>query len=197
MISKTSVPPQAYTRETLSHAFEWLKTQPQHIKDRVMTADNLVQAYIHSKKFGSPTLSLLDENQPKLEDVISVESFKSDLRNLAHGMKQFETSEAVAPPHPKTAPQAAAETAPSPSVSDFKGETMSAVSSPPGQNPWMGASAQGPSTPMPSQGPWDEKSLWAIRATKERFNLSSDQEAIRMLIASGFDRLKESFPKGF
>lgn len=64
-------------------------------------------------------------------------------------------------------------------------------SSSPASNPTTGPSTQGM-----IQG-WDEKTYWAVKTTRDRFNLSSDQEALRMLVATGFDRLRESFPKGF
>ncbi len=310
MSAKTSTPPQAYTRETLTKAFEWMKSQPESIKDKIVSADSLVRFYLHSKRFGSPTLALLDDRQPNLEDLISVENFKQDLKDLAQGLKQFEepadpqvpfqarpvelsasvttsptfasssykTSAAVSEPRPSTksvdsgrvqeqnygyssriAEQTASPIAtaqPPPTTQPYAGPIQQPVSqqySAPNQqtpsqqyatssqyatsqqyaaptqqhtNPQQNyqpshahASKEGPmnyshqappsqswNNSMPSQDPsmgptltlaWDEKTFMAVKAVKERFNLSSDQEALRMLVATGFDRLREGFLKGF
>lgn len=217
MTSKTTIPPQAYTREMLTKAFEWLKTQPQSVKDKVVSADGLVQLYLHSKRFGAPTLALLDENQPKLEDLISVENFKQDLKSLAQGLKQFEDSPSTPPAFssstfntpkkdlkadegdsmPYTQPPHNTYTAPSAPSPSPQEQSYQPAPTPPPAAPQPQPSYPPPQTSQTSsqsipQG-WDEKTFWAVKSTRERFNLSSDQEALRMLVATGFDRLRNSF----
>lgn len=212
MTSKTTIPPQAYTRDTLTKAFEWLKTQPQAVKDKAVSADTLVHLFLHSKRFGSPTLALLDENQPSLEDLISVESFKHDLKTLAQGLKQFEdgpsTKDALqsstakkaeeGAPMPYKQPPQTYNTAPYSQPSSPQVNYQPTAQAQPQQPPQTSYQAQEASAALPSNSPtmphgWDEKTFWAVKSTRERFNLSSDQEALRMLVATGFDRLRNSF----
>ncbi len=46
MGSKQALPPQAYTKETLVKAFQWLEEQSSEVKNLVKTPDDLVRAYL-------------------------------------------------------------------------------------------------------------------------------------------------------
>src|SRR5689334_23124340 len=83
----TGTPPQAYTRDTLAQAFEWLKSQPQPIKDLATSADVLVNLFLQSRKRRplSTAEASLEDSAP-----VSSQSFKSDLRTLARDLKRFE-----------------------------------------------------------------------------------------------------------
>ncbi len=82
MASGPTLPPQAYTRETLTAAFNWLQTQPDSVRKLATTPDALVGLYVRAQRFGA---SSLEADAP-----VSSQNFMSDLKNLAEGLKQFE-----------------------------------------------------------------------------------------------------------
>lgn len=152
-----SLPPQAYTKDVLVKAVEWLQTQPPQIRDRAQSADAMVSLYLQARRRTSEWQS---------EAPVSGENFKSDLRNLAQDLKQFEES-----PAPPTAPEIHHEP----------------VYRPPSSPPHHSAS------PKASWSP-DPRTLSAAREIQSRLNLSSEAEAIRMLVTLGIERARELFP---
>jgi hypothetical protein len=86
MASGPTLPPQAYTRETLTAAFNWLQTQPESIRKAATTPDTLVSLYTRAKRFAA---SSLESDAP-----VSSQAFMSDLKNLAEGLKQFDEPKA-------------------------------------------------------------------------------------------------------
>lgn len=155
MASGPTLPPQAYTREVLTTAFNWLQTQPDSVKKLATTPDALVGLYMRAQRFGH---SSLETDAP-----VSSQAFMSDLKNLAEGLKQFEE------------PQ-----------SQRRTSAVSGPMSPP------------PSGPSPASTPYPEAHLnglnqrtWAmIHEVKNQLNLSSDADAINMMIALAYKSLK-------
>lgn len=64
--------PQAYTKETLIKAFEWLQSQDDSIKSIATSVDALISLYMKAKLQGEESLHRL-----------SIKNFKNDLQNLA------------------------------------------------------------------------------------------------------------------
>lgn len=100
----------------------------------------------------------------------SIQNFKNELKSLAGLMGEFEGQEirsqqpiAAAPTKPVQAPQPAAVASPSTSMT---AATM-------------------------TSGQFDPKSLEAIRFVQNEFNLSSENEALRLLISTGLKTLKK------
>ncbi len=89
MNSKT-IPPQAYTRETLAKAYEWLRTQPLPIRERASSTDALVSLFLQARKNGSPPLEVVEGGGPFEPTLAHVQSFKEDLRSVAQGLQQFD-----------------------------------------------------------------------------------------------------------
>lgn len=87
----TSVPPQAYTRDTLVKALEWISDQPPAVREKAKSADLLVSYYLQARR----------QSAADLEAPISGEAFKADLKHLAEDLKQFEDP----PPPPQLQPQ--------------------------------------------------------------------------------------------
>lgn len=168
MATTGNMPPQAYTREMLSQAFEWLKTQPVYVRERATTADGLVSMYLQSRKSSGPA------------DAPSVESFKSDLRNLAENMKSFETAEPqvhIRPPiHHK--PETFTHVGPAPA---------STASAPTTATVTTGVSVPKPIEPRHT---YDSQTMESIQTVREKLNLSSDSEALRMLVKLGFEKVR-------
>lgn len=98
----TNLPPQAYTRETLTTAFAWLQTQPESVRKSATTPESLVSLYTRNQRFGpelknvstAPISPLAgDDDLMELsltEAPISAQNFKTDLKTLAEGLKQFD-----------------------------------------------------------------------------------------------------------
>lgn len=210
MAQQVSIPPQAYTRETIIKAYEWLKQQPENLREQANSVDRLVSLYLYAQRQSDAGLTILDPPEKwSHKDLESVEHFKSDLKNLAQGLKQFEKTSASSSSQFHRPPTKGPEAEPARDTAQIKGgPSMSSFTS----SPNGGLSHnQGGFVPPVSEKPssngfsgvnsapfvWDEKSAQAIRSTRERFNLSSDQEAIRMLISLGFENLRDRFSRGF
>ncbi|MCB0420131.1 MAG: hypothetical protein KDD61_03995 [Bdellovibrionales bacterium] len=87
----SKLPPQAYTRETLALAYEWLKSQPPSIREMATSADYLVSLYLQAKrrlKDGVHSYGLGDE-----QDLRSKQHFKSELKHLQEQVREFDTQE--------------------------------------------------------------------------------------------------------
>jgi hypothetical protein len=95
MANGPTLPPQAYTRENLTAAFNWLQSQPESVKRLATTPDALVGLFMRAQRFGA---SSLEADAP-----VSSQHFMSDLKNLAEGLKQFE--------EPRRAPSAVSSSA--------------------------------------------------------------------------------------
>lgn len=170
------LPPQAYTKETMLKAYQWLMGQSSSIKEMATTPDILVSLYLKTTRDGSAAL-----------DRPSIQNFKNELRSLAGMMGELDRPP-VATPTPVMMPQ-------------------STVMVQPPTPPMPPAPA-----PMPVQNQtqvsYTEKTLTAttrnhdvldvldlstrdmIQEVKEEFNLSSDLEALRMLVKIGYGRAK-------
>ncbi len=176
--------PQAYTKETLSKAFDWLQYQPEEIKQVATSPDTLVSLFLKAQRQG---LDHIDADAP-----ISSKKFISDLKSLKKDIAQFEEPPQHAshqptmhqpvyqppqpsqlqPQHQPQMPQQMHEAAMS-SYQVSQTTTVSEVKS-----------VSSSQAAFLSQA-LDTQSLQAIQVVQERFNLSSQQEALRMLIAVG------------
>ncbi len=83
MANDPTLPPQAYTRETLGVAFQWLQSQPESTKKLAQTPDALVGLYLRAQRSSSVT----SETDPP----VTSQNFISDLKHLAEGFKPFES----------------------------------------------------------------------------------------------------------
>ena len=149
-------PPQAYTRDILAAAYEWLRSQPQSIRELATNSDNLVALFMQSKRRGG---TVMPPTMPAMPEVSS-ETFKQDLRALAEGFKQFEQA---------------------PSASNNISVT-----------PVQPTAPVQPTIPPQSLDP---RTLEMLRKTQSLCNLGSEREALRMLIALGYERIRELFPR--
>ncbi len=149
MASGPTLPPQAYTREILTAAFNWLQSQPDSVRKLATTPDALVGLYMRAQRFGNTSL----ENDAP----VSSQAFMSDLKNLAEGLKQFEEPKEIKRPQ-----------------------------TPPPQQAW--AAAPTFTSPPPSQ--LNERSWAMIQEVKSQLNLTSDVDAINMMIAVAYKNLR-------
>lgn len=202
MAQQVSLPPQAYTRETIVKAYEWLKVQPDSIREQANNVDRLVTLYLYSQRQSDSGLTILtppEKWSPK--DLESVEHFKSDLKTLAKGLKQFEKTSPTGSSHFHRPPTSGKEVLQESQVQarvPLEGAAkMSQTNYNTSAQPQGSPLSHGAQVSSSAPWVWDEKSASAIRSTKERFNLSSDQEAVRMLLSIGFEKLRDTFSRGF
>jgi hypothetical protein len=169
------IAPQAYTKETLSKAFDWLQYQPDQVKQVATSPDALVGLFLKAQRQG---LDHIDVDAP-----VSSKKFIADLKSLKKDIAQFEENPSVTP-SPMTTP-----TAPPPvfaqpppqATNSFQTSTQTQVS----QTMTVSETKSiHTNTTLPFAA-LDPHSLQAIQIVQERFNLSSQQEALRMLIAVG------------
>ena len=67
-----TLPPQAYTKETLQKAYTWLLNQSPSVKDLATTQDMLVSLYLRAVRNGE-----ISNESP------SIQNFKQELKSLA------------------------------------------------------------------------------------------------------------------
>jgi hypothetical protein len=203
MAVTNTIPPQAYTRDVLVKAIEWMQQQPQSVREKATSADLMVSFYMQACRRAAATH----------EAPVSQENFKQDLKHLAEGLKQFED---IAPPphHPGRFPSyghAVVEPIFTPQPVEQMHVEMGAQRNqylhqqhmhqqqthvhvhqpapPPHPQPAP------PSAPKPNGMQWtvDAKSLAIARDVQQRLNLSSESEAIRMLITFGAQKARDLF----
>jgi hypothetical protein len=157
-MSLDQFPPQAYTKETLLKAYNWLQSQPESVRDLASTPDQLVSLYLKNSR-GS---SLDGLERP------SIQSFKSELKNLAGMMGDLEKKQDP------------------PSYSTSTSASIPAPSAPHHYQPTQ-------RTQAPTASPMDEVTQSLIREVKSELNLSSDQEALRMLVKIGYQKVRSLY----
>lgn len=165
-------PPQAYTKETLLKAYQWLTGQNSSIKEMATTPDILVSLYLKATRDGDSAL-----------DRPSIQNFKNELKSLAGIMGELDRPPQVqhhyagasAAGQPVMVSAQVAHPAPPPAQTQvsYTEKTMTATTRSPEVLEML-----------------DSASKCMIQEVKEEFNLSSDVEALRMLIKIGYSRSK-------
>lgn len=204
--------PQAYTKETLSKAFEWLQHQPSSIQQAAANPDMLVSIYLQAQRQG---LQKIDADAP-----VSSRKFIDDLKTLSRDFAQFD--EPTTSAGNGSARQSVQQTTTISHHSSRTAEMHQPISAPvqppthhvvqqPVPQPFTPPAPQpqsqyinvnpqpSPSAPPPQQAQYqsnpaevfrlDEKSLNVVRGLQERFNLSTPQEALRMVVAVGIEHI--------
>lgn len=87
------LPPQAYTKETLTKAYMWLAHQNSSIKELATTPDILVSLFLKAQRNGEEAL-----------DRPSIQNFKNELKSLAGLMGELESKNALQPSLPLQPP---------------------------------------------------------------------------------------------
>jgi hypothetical protein len=163
-------PPQAYTKETLLKAYNWLQNQSDAVREVATTPDQLVSLYLKSSRGGVTQESL---ERP------SVQNFKSELKSLAGMMGDLEKKNAPTEPtyyqHP----------VPPPLPQQTNSQPQPTNVAPPPPTPAATA-------PQASKS-LDEMTQSLIREVKTELNLSSDQEALRMLVKIGYQKVQSLY----
>lgn len=180
------LPPQAYTKDILLKAYQWLMGQDSSLKEIATTPDILVSLYLKATRDGEHALA-----RP------SIQNFKNELRSLAGMMGELDRPAAavaagpaiLAPKTPAT--QQVQTTAPS--ANPAPAPAPAPIRTMPITEP-LETAAPVTATASPQRADvfaqLDPQSLAMIQEVKEQFNLSSDLESLRMLIKVGYTRSK-------
>jgi hypothetical protein len=172
-----NLPPQAYTRDVLIKAIDWVATQSPAVRERAMSADALVSLYLQSKR---------RSNEWHQETVSTGEHFKSDLKHLAQDLKQFQFDEPLPPQHTFQQPEP---TVPAPAPPPPRAPIVEQMSHQNGPD-----SQSSIATPKALTWTVDPKTLSAARELQTRLNIGSDVDALRMLVTLGIERARGLFP---
>ncbi|MES2802966.1 MAG: hypothetical protein V4654_10775 [Bdellovibrionota bacterium] len=156
------LPPQAYTKDTLQKAYSWLLSQAPSVKEMAQDQNMLVSLYLKALRNGDVSL-----------ETPSIQNFKQELKSLANMMGDFQSPQQLATAASQTNASA---TAAAVSTSHVTKTTVS---------------QSRVSTDTNSAG-FDQKTLEAILQVRETFNLSSDNEAIRALVALGIKQFRKT-----
>lgn len=163
--------PQAYTKETLSKAFDWLQYQPESVKQIATSPDVLVSLYLKAQRQG---IDNIDIDAP-----VSSKKFLTDLKNLKKDFAPFEESLGGAPQSASLQTQVSQQM--SQQVSQQVSQTVTVTETKAATIPFQTAYMQS----------LDPNSLQAVYDVQARFNLSSPQEALRMLISIGAKQVRQ------
>lgn len=198
------LPPQAYTKDTLTKAYLWLLHQNDSIKELATTPDVLVTLFLKAQRNGDDSL-----------DTPSIQNFKNELKSLAGLMGELEgkprPSSPRAEPLTQTPP---AQTQPTVSASS---STRSAPKATPPSNgafsmpqnptnhqttnpeasthmpPFHSASNGQSSLPIEIIAQLDVKSRAMVGEVREQLNLGSDVEVLRLLISLGYKKARNLY----
>ena len=106
------LPPQAYTKETLQKAYQWLLNQNSSIKEMASSQDMLISLYLKAQRNGDASL-----------EAPSIQNFKQELKSLATMIGDFQ-----APPAGATAQMTPSMNAPSTSaMNDLDSASLQAI----------------------------------------------------------------------
>lgn len=191
------LPPQAYTKETLLKAYNWLQSQSDQVKELATTPDQLVSLYLKSTRLGQeslqrythpvpqspvqPNATVFSNNLPDQNERPSLQNFKSELKNLAGMMGDLEKPPTV--------------TSPSSPYGNYQGPPSSNNSQASSNNYQSSTSSYVSSAaPISSTSPvYDENTQNLIREVKNELNLSTDSEALRMLVKIGYQKVRSLY----
>lgn len=194
----TNLPPQAYTRETLTTAFAWLQTQPESVRRSATTPESLVSLYTRNQRFGpenknvstapiSPLAGDDDLSELSLTEApISAQNFKTDLKTLAEGLKQFDD-----PRGSRATTHQVNNSVPHPS-SHYVGQQVNQPTPQPVQQQLRAPPASFPASATATAGfaGLNSATQAQIQEVRSNLNLSSDLEAINMMVAIAYKNLK-------
>ena len=149
-------PPQAYTADIIARAYEWVKSQPQHIQEMAKSSDALVALYMKSRKATG-----------------SSGAFASDLKNLSEKIRKFDDFSEIE------------------KRVEFRVESALRESPP---SPGLGP-APADAKPTEQRGLdsrlTDARTQEALLQVQQALNLSSPEEALRVLVQLGLRQIRQ------
>lgn len=183
----TDLPPEAFTKKTLQDAFNWLQDQPEPVKASVHTPERLVSLYRSSQR-----------RIPDLDAPVSSKKFIDDLKNLASSLDQFNQSPGARTPlvsSPKLSLEPEIERyqppqVPPPPPEIASGTRISTHLETETRKASLEITKQQQHTTTETLH-LDSTSRERVQQVRERFNLGTDHEALRLLISLGFEKFSQ------
>lgn len=167
------IPPQAYTKDSLLKAYAWLQNQDSSLKEMATTPDILVSLYLKATRDGDAAL-----------DRPSIQNFKYELKQLAGLMGEFEKENPVVDSKPKPLESLVAPSLP-------KKEAQKPAESLNLDFPALERKFNQQVASLPQGLELDSSSMALIAEVKQKLNLSSNNEALKMLIQVGYNKTKK------
>lgn len=166
LMTMNPLPPQAYTKDTLTKAYMWLVHQNESIRELATTPDILCSLFLKAQRNGDESL-----------DAPSIQNFKKELKSLASMMGELDSKN---PPSQQTHRAQAA----TPSFQAPASQVMV-------QTKQLNIQNNHISVDIVSQ--LDAKSKLMISEVREQLNLSCDLEVLRLLISLGYTKAKSLY----
>lgn len=194
------LPPQAFTKETLQRAYQWLLQQNSSIKEIATSQDVLVSLYLKAQRNGEASL-----------ETPTIQNFKQELKSLANLMGDLNgQAHATAMQSSNQSPQqnssqAAIQTQQFNLQEKHPAGATSHATNQLSQSPqtsthaFFNSGSQRPHNVSHGSAPGslgdlglslDSQSLAAISEVRTNLNLGSDSEALRALVAVGYKHLR-------
>jgi hypothetical protein len=192
------LPPQAYSKETLIQAYNWLRHQPPQVQELAKTPDVLVSIFSKAQMHGDAYMNRAH-----------MQNFKSELKSLAHMMGDFDSSElenstinnqseftqtqlsqvqGQMQQQIQQAPQPPAQVQAQQVNQQYLGQQQNQIFQPQQQLAQLPQSQNLGVADLRTL--MDTRSISMIQEVKNQFNLSSEAEALRLLIAIGYQKIR-------
>jgi hypothetical protein len=171
------LPPQAYTKDTLTKAYMWLVHQNASIRELATTPDILCSLFLKAQRSGDESL-----------DAPSIQNFKKELKSLAGMMGELEGKSPTSrmPHHAQYVTPTFQPPLPI--------QPMESVQQPLQPQQPKQVNIQNNQVSMDMLSQLDAKSKAMISEVREQLNLSCDLEALRLLITLGYGKAKTLCP---
>ena len=176
----SKLPPQAYTKDQLAEAYAWLMEQPENLKGYATDADTLISLYQKSKRDNAGFEA-------------SVENFKSELKSLAGMVDSFDSDQAKLQQEQQaqvSEPEAKRVVYASPKAAHAQPSAPAQSTQPQAPQQQQAVTTQAAKPAGTSIQGLDAKSQALLIETKNLLNLSSEEEALRVVIKMGFEKRK-------
>lgn len=174
------MPPQAYSKQDILKAMEWLEKQSEPVKSQATNADALMGLYKKALIYGD---TFVDKQAP-----VNGDSFRSELRDIAERLGSFDVSPSVSTQTKKISQvsplsyQVEAEE-PRQQVHDVVQKENIKISI----QRQLQQTTKDESFNIQAL---DTLTQSRVKEIRTRFNLSRDEEAIRMLVTVGYEKLQ-------
>lgn len=169
------LPPQAYTKDTLTKAYMWLVHQSDAIKELATTPDILVSLFLKAQRNGDEAL-----------DTPSIQNFKKELKSLAGMMGELDSKSAIQVQAQHTQNVQQQQQMPPPQMQAHQTAPQVMVQT-------KQVNIQNNHMSMDLTAQLDAKSKAMISEVREQLNLSCDLEVVRLLISLGYHKAKNLY----
>jgi len=214
-LAQNQLPPQAYTAEIIARAYEWLKSQPISVQEMAKSADTLVALYMKAKRANlagkekqstesfQSDLKNLSEKMKNFGDFSEIEKRVESQVNDHLGLGQSrQEAPAVRPQFANSASlqntgyQSNASLPTPPQTPIVAQTTPQAMAQPIVSAMPQNAQQTANSTAVAQSGrSLDLRTQQILVTVQNAFNLSSPDEALRLIVQVGYNKLRDQLPQ--